>query len=196
MKNKKVLFLTQAAMIAALYVVLTEISNIFGLASFAIQIRFSEALTILPFFTPAAIPGLFAGCIISNLLVSANIFDIIFGSLATLSGAFFTYLIGRWSKRHSGSGIYATTTPYPPTNKIKTSQSKQNRTKIAAWFAPIPPILSNTLIIPFVLKYAYGLEPLWLFFLTVFVGEFISCAILGMPLLFLVKKYARHIFKE
>ena len=64
MKNKKSLFLTQAAMIAALYVVLTELSNIFGLASFAVQIRFSEALTILPFFTPAAIPGLFAGCII------------------------------------------------------------------------------------------------------------------------------------
>ena len=49
MKNKKSLFLTQAAMIAALYVVLTELSNIFGLASFAVQIRFSEALTIYPF---------------------------------------------------------------------------------------------------------------------------------------------------
>lgn len=167
MKNKKVLFLTQAAMIAALYVVLTELSNVFGLASFAIQIRFSEALTILPFFTPAAIPGLLCGCIISNLLVSANIFDIIFGSLATLIGAIFTYLIGHYAGKKS---------------------------KIAAWFAPIPPILSNTFIIPFILKYAYGLEPLWLFFLTVFAGEFISCGILGMPLLFLLKKYARHIF--
>ena len=66
MKNKKSLFLTQAAMIAALYVVLTEVSNIFGLGSFAVQIRFSETLTILPFFTPAAIPGLLVGCIISN----------------------------------------------------------------------------------------------------------------------------------
>ncbi len=166
MKVKKSLFLTQAAMIAALYVVLTELSNIFGLASFAVQIRFSEALTILPFFTPAAIPGLFAGCIISNLLVSANIFDIIFGSLATLLGALFTYLIGKFSKGK----------------------------KTAAWFTPIPPILANTLIIPFVLKYAYGLEPLWMFFITVFLGEFISCGILGIPLLFILKKYAKHIF--
>ncbi len=166
MKNKKSLFLTQAAMIAALYVVLTELSNIFGLASFAVQIRFSEALTILPFFTPAAIPGLYVGCIISNLLVSANIFDIIFGSLATLLGALFTYLISKFSK-----------------NK-----------KTAAWFAPIPPIMANTLIIPFVLKYAYGLEPLWLFFITVFAGEFISCGILGLPLFFIIKKYAKNIF--
>ncbi len=196
MKNKNVLFLTQAAMIAALYVVLTEISNIFGLASFAVQIRFSEALTILPFFTPAAIPGLFVGCIISNLLVSANIFDIIFGSLATLSGAFLTHLIGRWSRENFGHETLSASVPYPLPDAVKPTQGKLNRTKIAAWLAPIPPILSNTLIIPFVLKYAYGLEPLWLFFLTVFAGEFISCGILGMPLLFLIKKYARHIFQN
>lgn len=179
MQNKKVLFLTQAAMIAALYVVLTEISNIFGLASFAIQIRFSEALTILPFFTPAAIPGLFVGCIISNLLVSANIYDILFGSLATLIGCTFTYFIGK----------YATAS-----TKTECDTPIKNFKKTAAWFAPVPPILSNTFIIPFVLKYAYGFEPLWLFFLTVFIGEFISCGILGLPLLFLLKKYARHIF--
>ena len=62
------LYLTQGAMIAALYVVLTMIANAFGLASMAIQVRFSEALTILPYFTPAAIPGLFAGCLLSNLM--------------------------------------------------------------------------------------------------------------------------------
>lgn len=187
MKNAKVLFLTQAAMIAALYVVLTELSNVFGLASFAIQVRFSEALTILPFFTPAAIPGLLGGCIISNLLVSANIFDIIFGSLATLLGAIFTYLIGCFARKQTKSFTDSTTS-------ATTYTIDSRRIKIAAWFAPIPPILSNTFIIPFILKYAYGLEPLWLFFLTVFAGEFISCGILGMPLLFLVKKYARHIF--
>ena len=196
MNTKKVSFLTQAAMIAALYVVLTEISNIFGLASYAVQIRLSEALTILPFFTPAAIPGLFVGCIISNLLVSANLFDIIFGSFATLSGAFFTYLIGRRSRKIFVSGISSDSIPNSRTDITKTSHSKPTRTKIAAWFAPIPPILSNTLIIPFVLRYAYGLEPLWLFFLTVFAGEFVSCGILGLPLLFLVKKYARYIFNN
>lgn len=187
MKNKKVLFLTQAAMIAALYVVLTEISNIFGLASFAVQVRFSEALTILPFFTPAAIPGLFVGCVISNLLVSANIFDIIFGSLATLLGALFTYLIGYLARKQTNVDTISETPDILAAVRTK-------RIKTAAWFAPIPPILSNTLIVPFVLKYAYGFEPLWFSFLTVFAGEFISCGILGMPLLFLVKKYARHIF--
>ena len=60
--------LVQAAMIAALYVVLTFIANALGLASQAIQVRFSEALTILPYFTPAAIPGLFIGCLLSNIL--------------------------------------------------------------------------------------------------------------------------------
>lgn len=191
MKNKKVLFLTQAAMIAALYVVLTEVSNVFGLASYVVQIRFSEALTILPFFTPAAIPGLFAGCIISNLLVSANIFDILFGSLATLMGALFTYYIGKSARINKSPNM---STPIKA-EQIKAPTVSSNKfQKIAAWFAPIPPILSNTLIIPFILKYAYGLEPISLFFLTVFAGELISCGILGMPLLFLIKKYARHIF--
>ena len=62
MKNKQVLPMVQAALIAAMYVVLTWLANIFGLANGAIQVRFSEALTILPYFTPAAIPGLFVGC--------------------------------------------------------------------------------------------------------------------------------------
>ena len=57
--NKKTMYLTHAAAIAALYVVLTFLANAFGLANYAVQLRFSEALTILPFFTPAAIPGLF-----------------------------------------------------------------------------------------------------------------------------------------
>ena len=89
------LYLTQGAMIAALYVVLTMIANAFGLASMAIQVRFSEALTILPYFTPAAIPGLFAGCLLSNLMTGAMPWDVIFGSLATLMGAMGTYALRR-----------------------------------------------------------------------------------------------------
>lgn len=69
-------------MIAALYVVLTYITNLLGLASGTIQVRFSEALCILPVFTPAAIPGLFIGCLISNLITGGIIWDIIFGSIA------------------------------------------------------------------------------------------------------------------
>ena len=87
MKKSNVLFTTQAAMIAALYVVLTFLSNALGLANGAIQLRLSEALTVLPFFTPAAIPGLFTGCLISNMLTGCAPFDILFGSLATLLGA-------------------------------------------------------------------------------------------------------------
>ena len=67
MKNKKVLFLAQGAIIAALYVALTHAANALGLANGVIQVRLSEALTILPVFTPAAIPGLTIGCLISNL---------------------------------------------------------------------------------------------------------------------------------
>ena len=85
MKNKGTQFLTEAAVIGAIYVVLTLL---FAPLSYGeIQIRFSEALTILPFFTPAAIPGLFVGCIIANLFGGAIPVDIIFGSIATLIGA-------------------------------------------------------------------------------------------------------------
>ena len=65
--KNKALFITQAAMIAALYVVLTWVANTLGLANGAIQVRFSEALCVLPVFTTAAIPGLFVGCLIPIL---------------------------------------------------------------------------------------------------------------------------------
>ena len=90
-KNSKALFIAHAAIIAALYVVLTLIANAMGLANYAIQVRFSEALTILPYFTPAAIPGLFVGCILSNIITGCVPLDVLFGSLATLFGAIFTY---------------------------------------------------------------------------------------------------------
>lgn len=159
MKNKKVVFLTQAAMIAALYVVLTFIANALGLANYAIQVRFSEALTILPYFTPVAIPGLLIGCMISNILTGCAIPDIIFGSIATLLGSLFTYFFRKYK-----------------------------------WLAPLPPIISNALIVPFVLKYAYGIEPLWFSFVTVTVGEMISCGVLGMLLLFSLEKYKQQLF--
>ncbi len=113
MKNKSVLFLAQGAIIAALYVALTFV---FAPISFReIQVRIAEALTILPVFTPAAIPGLFLGCLLGNIMGGAMLPDVIFGSLATLIGAFFT-----WKLR-----------------------------KFSPWLAPLPPILSNTLIIPY-----------------------------------------------
>ena len=95
-KNSKALFVAHASIIAALYVVLTLIANALGLANYAIQIRFSEALTILPYFTPAAIPGLFVGCILSNTLTGCLPLDIIGGSIATLLGAICTYKLRKW----------------------------------------------------------------------------------------------------
>lgn len=161
MKNTKVTYLTQAAVIAALYVVLTLIANALGLANYSIQVRFSEALTILPLFTPAAIPGLYVGCLLSNILTGCIAWDILFGPIATLLGAVGTYLLRKKSK----------------------------------WLAPIPPILSNMLIVPLVLSYAYHFEgSIPYFILTVGIGEVISCGVLGMLLYFTLKKYAKQIF--
>ena len=103
MKNKNVLYLTQAAMIAALYVVLTMIANALGIASGNIQVRFSEALTVLPFLTPAAVPGLFIGCLLANLLnpLGINLLDVIFGSLTTLLAGLLT---ARCKNRRAPSG--------------------------------------------------------------------------------------------
>ena len=103
--NKKTHFLTEAALIAALYVVLTLVAAMLGLASGTIQLRLSEALTILPALTPAAIPGVFIGCILANILTGGLPWDIVFGSLASLIGALGTYLL-----RGKGKWLY----PLPP----------------------------------------------------------------------------------
>ncbi|MCR5279086.1 MAG: QueT transporter family protein [Lachnospiraceae bacterium] len=177
MKNKKVLFITQAAVIAALYVVLTLIANAFGLANYAIQVRFSEALTILPFFTAAAIPGLFVGCVLSNIITGCALWDIVFGSLATLIGAVCTYLIAHGRKKETDPGFY------PAGNLRK-------------WLSPIPPIIANMVIVPQVLIHVYELEgTLWFFTLTVGAGEVISCFVLGMILLFALDKRKEAIFR-
>ena len=93
MKKLTVRDLTLAAMIAGLYVVLTMVSAAMGLASGAIQVRISEALCILPVFTPAAVPGLWIGCLLANLVTGCAPWDIVFGSLATLLGAVGTRLL-------------------------------------------------------------------------------------------------------
>ena len=95
MKNRRIAF---GAIIAALYVVLTALSSAVGLSSGAIQFRISEALCILPVFTPAAVPGLAIGCFFSNLLAGGIALDAVFGTLATLLGGIGTYLLrkNRW----------------------------------------------------------------------------------------------------
>ena len=95
MNKNRTFMMTCAGTIAALYVVLTYLANLFGLASGAIQVRLSEALTILPVFTSAAVPGLAVGCVLANLLTGCAAWDIVFGSLATLLGAVGTRLMRR-----------------------------------------------------------------------------------------------------
>ncbi len=154
--------ITLAAMVAALYVVLTFASNAFGLASGVIQVRISEALTILPYFTPAAIPGLVIGCLLSNWLTGCVLPDIIFGTLATLLGALGSYALRK--------------------NKF---------------LVPIPPILSNMIIVPWVLRFAYDVPDSIPFMMaTVGAGELISCGILGMGLLFALTPFRSSIFKD
>lgn len=91
----KTLKLTRAALIAALYVILTFLSQMFGLASGVIQFRLSEALTFLPMLYKESVWGLTIGCLIANVLTGCALWDVIFGSIATLLGALGTYYIGR-----------------------------------------------------------------------------------------------------
>ena len=161
MKDQRIKLICQGGIIAALYLALTLLANALGLANYAVQVRFSESLTILPYFTPAAVPGLFVGCLLSNILTGCALPDIIFGSLATLIGAVATYMLRNKSK----------------------------------WLAPLPAILSNAIIVPFVLLYAYGIAPLWFSFVTVTAGEIISCGVLGMLLLNALRKYDSVLFK-
>lgn len=93
--SSKTINLTRASLIAALYVVLTLIANLAGLASGMIQLRLSEMLTILPVFTWAAVPGLTIGCLIANIITGCALWDVVFGSIATFVGALGTYHIGR-----------------------------------------------------------------------------------------------------
>ena len=159
-RNTNVLRITYGAVIAAVYVVLTVI---FAPISFGpMQVRIAEMLMILPMFTPAAVPGLFIGCIIANMLGGAIALDVIFGSLATLIGAWVGYLLRR------------------------------NR-----WLVPIPPIISNALIVPFVLKYGYGFTeiPLPLMMVYIAVGEIVGCYILGEILGRALLRYRSVIFR-
>lgn len=159
MKNKTK-FITMSAAIAAIYVVLTIV---FAPISFlAVQVRIAEALTALPMFSLAAIPGLFIGCLFGNLLGGAVVWDIVFGSIATLIGAVGSYLL------------------------------RKNR-----WLVPIPPIVSNSLIVPFVLKYAYGMDlPIPVLILDILTGELLGCYILGELLISIIEKTKTKLFEN
>ena len=149
-------YLCQAAMIAALYIVLTWVSATLGLDSKTPQCRLSEALAVLPLFMPASVPGLAIGCFVANVLFSPVPADWIFGTLATLIGAVLCRLIGRvWQSYRIPNLVVAT----------------------------LPNAIANTVIVPLVLQYAYGLgEGYVVLMLGVGAGEVLSGVVFGVLL--------------
>lgn len=148
-QNKTTLFLTRAGMIAAIYVALTMLSALMGLSSGAIQLRLSEAMCLLPLILPEAIVGLTLGCALANFITGCAVWDIVFGSVATLIGAVGAYLLKRLPEKYE-------------------------------FVATIPTVLANAIIVPFVLRWAYGIEDgYWFLFATVGISEVLSAGVLG-----------------
>ena len=170
--HKRLLWLCSAGLIAALYVALTYLAMALGLDKNAIQVRFSESLCVLAFFTTAAIPGMTIGCLLANILTGCAPLDILLGPVATFIGACGAYLIGRIGKG-----------------------------RVAKLLCTLPNILANTAIVPIVIYVCYtdpseqSISLLPFFFLTVFAGEVISCGVLGSILLFSSEKTLRRILQ-
>jgi uncharacterized membrane protein len=160
-QHNKLLSMANAGVVAALYTVLTLVLAPLSFGN--IQFRASEALTLLPVFTPAAIPGLTLGCVLSNaagVATGSNIagwIDVIFGSAATLIAA----LLTRWLRRFQWKGIPV----------------------LALW----PPVILNALIVGGELAVVYQL-PFWLCALEVGAGELGVCVFLGIPLVLALRK--------
>ena len=159
-QRARLTWLATGAIIAALYVALTYLAMALGLDKHAIQIRFSETLVVLAYITPAAIPGLTVGCFLANILTGCAPLDILLGPLATLIGAVGAFLF-----------------------------SKLKNEKVWRFFCTLPNIIANTVIVTFVCIVCYtapearsaALIPFYAS--TIFLGELISCGILGSMLL-------------
>ena len=160
MKKNTAKMVAFGGVITALYVALTFAANLLGLASGAIQVRISEALTILPVFSAAAIPGLTVGCVLANWLTGCAAWDVVFGSLATLIGAIGTRLL---RKKPLLAWI-------PP---------------VLSNAAIVPVVLMKVYGVNelTVFGHTFGEAWIWLILvLTVGIGEIISCGVLGLLL--------------
>lgn len=168
MPTKPTRRLVEGAMIAALYVALTLFSRLLGIADGAVHFRLSEALTVLPVFTPAAVPGLTIGCLLANLGSPYGVADILSGTAATLLAALCTRALRGVTVRR------------------------------IAVLAPVPPVIFNALIVGVVvtiMNEAGQLIPSAFSFaafsgsaLFVALGEIVVCAGLGLPLLWMLQK--------
>ncbi|MBQ6819448.1 MAG: QueT transporter family protein [Clostridia bacterium] len=165
--------LTVSALIAAFYAVFTLSSSALGLAYGPIQFRLSEAMTILPVFTPAAVPGLVIGCVLANLTSPYGLVDICFGTLATLLAAVCTRLL------------------------------RNLKIKGLPVLSALMPVIFNAVIIGAeiaMLMPDATVQAKWVAFgynaLTVGLGESVICLGLGLPLYIMVNKYAKHLFRN
>lgn len=173
-KNRAV-YLCRAGIIAALYVALTYLSMLFGLDKNAIQVRFSEALCVLPAIFPEAVGGLAVGCLLANILTGAAALDIAIGPVATLVGAVGAYLLGLLIRKR---GI---------------------KSRLFRCLVPLPNIIANTVTVPMIIYICYTAPSertsgiIAFFALTVFAGEVISAGVLGMLLYTALEKKRRFL---
>lgn len=169
----KTRYITTAGIIAALYVIFSFISGAVGLSSGAIQLRLSESLCVLSALTPAAVLGVTLGCFLYNLLSGCLLIDTLLGSFASLIGCLGVMWLGRL---------------------LKITSSQSHKKRATAFLLSLPYVLSNALIIPYILTF-YGAEKAYLLNVcTVFVGEFISCVILGTLLYFALYPSHKKLF--
>lgn len=166
--SKRVRFLALGAVIAGLYAVLTYVAAAMNLAYGAVQFRFSEALTILPVFTPAAVPGLALGCFIANLASPLGVVDWVFGTGATLLAGIGTWLV------------------------------RDVKVKGVPVLAPLPPVIANVVLVGFEIAclssagtFSLG-SFTWAAFgasaLSVGIGELVVCYVLGLPLILALQR--------
>jgi len=151
--KKRTVYLFKSAAVASLYVILNFLSSLMGLSNGFIQLRFSEALAIMPIFSIAYVPGLGIGCLIANMLFGNSTLDIIIGTMATVLGAIGTYLLRK-----------------------------------RKYLAVLPPIVSNSLLVPIILVISYGnTYPYWLVLIAIIISELISTGILGIGFIKLIE---------
>ncbi len=170
--RRRLVGLCYGALIAALYVALTYLSALMGLDKGAVQLRLSEALVVLAFVTPAAVPGLTVGCLLANLLTGGAPLDLILGPLATLAGAMGAFLLGRLKNRAMGR-----------------------------WLCTLPNIAANTVAVSYICLISYSApgtdaaSVLPIYLASVGLGELVSCGVLGMILLLSSEKGLRKLLQ-
>lgn len=166
--KKTALYVTQAAVIAALYFVINLLQNTLlpGSASMAIQFRVAEALCVLALFTTAAIPGLGVGCLLFNLTMAGSLpLDFIVGTAATVLAGVLMYLLRNVKVKN-----------YP-------------------WLSMLMPVVCNAVIVGWELTYYFD-TPILLNMLYVAIGEAAVLFVLGTALYFVLERHKSHLFPQ